>query len=408
MPEPTPDRPEGVAGTIPRHYHQQPKLVSKVVDVNTSNVLVCIDWHDTIDQALGPVGELSSRLVDKLRGLTRVAGNRIEFHIVSYAGWSKVESTKAGAEHVIGQLVSEGLPFKELHLARAPCGRQGKASIVSALQAHCLVDDRSDIINECRQLGIKTIRSEGRNDKELTWIAEVEDWLRHEGACKILMKALWLGRLARPDIIKPINDLATKVQSWSRGDDKKVLRLIQYIQDKPEDLELRLFVDADFAGDRSTARSTSGGFLALSGPSSFFPLAWISKRQTSTSRSTTESEVVSLAHSLYQEGLPALQLWELLLARSVTLRVHEDNQATILVVKKGYSPKLRHITTTHKVNLSCLSEVFRDDSAEIEYIHTDDQAADIFTKALPPHKWAAALILLGIRTDLPLDLKAKA
>ena len=29
-------------------------------------------------------------------------------------------------------------------------------------------------------------------------------------ACKILMKALWLARLARPDIIKPINDLATK------------------------------------------------------------------------------------------------------------------------------------------------------------------------------------------------------
>ena len=137
---------------------------------------------------------------------------------------------------------------------------------------------------------------------------------RCEGA-----KALWLGRLARPDIIKPINDLATKVQSWSRGNDKKVLRLIQYIastphyrlvgtiQDKHEDLELRLFVDADFAGDKSTARSTSGGFLALSGPSSFFPLAWISKRQTSTSRSTTESEVVSLAHSLYQEGLPVLQ-----------------------------------------------------------------------------------------------------
>ena len=170
-------------------------------------------------------------------------------------------------------------------------------------------------------------------------------------ACKILMKALVLGRLARPDTIKPISDLATKVQSWSKGDDKQVLRQIQYIastphyrlvgtiQDKPEDLELRLFVDADFAGDKSTARSTSGGFLALSGPSSFFPLAWISKRQTSTSRSTAEaeSEVVSPAHLLYQEGLPALQLWKLLLARSVTLRVHEDNQATILVVKKGYN-----------------------------------------------------------------------
>ena len=28
-------------------------------------------------------------------------------------------------------------------------------------------------------------------------------------ACKILMRALWLGQLARPDLIKPINDLAT-------------------------------------------------------------------------------------------------------------------------------------------------------------------------------------------------------
>ena len=42
---------------------------------------------------------------------------------------------------------------------------------------------------------------------------------------------------------------------------------------------------------------------------------------------------MSLAHSLYQEGLPALQLWELFLGRNVTLRVLEDNQATILVVR---------------------------------------------------------------------------
>ena len=177
------------------------------------------------------------------------------------------------------------------------------------------------------------------------------------------MKALWLGRLARPDIVKPINDLATKVQNWSRAEDKKLLRLIQYIaatphyrlactiNDVPEDLELQLYVDADFAGEKSDARSTSGGFLVLRGVGTFFPLAWISKRQTSTSRSTTESEVISLAFSLYQEGLPSLQLWELLLQRSVKLRVMEDNQATILVVKKGYSPKLRHVSRTHKVNL---------------------------------------------------------
>ena len=203
-------------------------------------------------------------------------------------------------------------------------------------------------------------------------------------ACKILMKALWLGRLARPDTIKPINDLATKVQSWSKRDDERLLQLMQYIninstpqyrlvgtvQDSPTDLELQLYVDADFAGDRLTGKSTSGGFLVFTGPSTFFPLAWV-----------------------------------LLLDRPVTLRIMEDNQATILVVRKDYSPKLRHITRTHKVNLSGLSEVFRDDTVTLEYCQTDKQAADIFTKALPPQKWGSALRLLEVRTDLCNELK---
>ena len=80
----------------------------------------------------------------------------------------------------------------------------------------------------------------------------------------------------------------------------------------------------------------------------------------------------------------------------------EDNQAIILVVRTGYSPKLRHITRTHKSNLSGLSEVFQDDSAELEYCRTDDQAADIFAKSLPPQEWGPA----GIRTDLANELKS--
>ena len=56
---------------------------------------------------------------------------------------------------MIDQLNRAGLPFKEVHLSRAPCGREGKSSIVSALPAHCLVDARSDILNENRPTGIK-------------------------------------------------------------------------------------------------------------------------------------------------------------------------------------------------------------------------------------------------------------
>ena len=240
-------------------------------------------------------------------------------------------------------------------------------------------------------------------------------------ACKILMKALWLGRLARPDIVKPIGDMASCVQKWSRNNDKQLHRLICYINttktyrlvgqvgDDPRELHLALYVDADFAGEKSDAKSNSGGYLVLKGPNTLFPLAWVSKRQTSVSRSTTESEIVSLAHSLFQEGLPALSLWERLLGRTdVQLVIHEDNQATILVAKKGYSPKLRHIARTHKVNLGSISEQLEEGTGvEIEYVDTAEQAADIFTKALVPQKWDRAIKLLGIRQKLPAVLTDK-
>ena len=112
----------------------------------------------------------------------------------SYAGWSKIEGTKASAEYLIDQLNREGLPFKdfkEVHFSRAPCGREGKSSIVSALQAYCLVDDRQDILNENYNnytTGIKVIKSECKRDKELSWIVLIDHWLRQEGIESILQR----------------------------------------------------------------------------------------------------------------------------------------------------------------------------------------------------------------------------
>ena len=118
------------------------------------------------------------------------------------------------------------------------------------------------------------------------------------------------------------------------------------------------------------------------------------------SRSTTESEIVSLAHSLYQEGLPALSLWSELLGRhDLELVIHEDNQATILVAKKGHSPKLTHLTYPQSESRMHLGTV--SGGISIQYMDTAEQAADIFTKALPPQKWDNALKLLGLRQSLP-------
>ena len=44
-------------------------------------------------------------------------------------------------------------------------------------------------------------------------------------------------------------------------------------------------------------------------------------------------------------------------------------------------------------------------SISIQYVDTTQQAADIFTKALPPQKWDNALKLLGIRQSMPKILE---
>ena len=58
----------------------------------------------------------------------------------------------------------------------------------------------------------------------------------------------------------------------------------------------------------------------------------------------------------------------------------------------------------HKVNISSVGEALGDDHIDIVYCPSEEQAADVFTKALAPLKWPAAMEMLGIRFCVPLDV----
>ena len=91
------------------------------------------------------------------------------------------------------------------------------------------------------------------------------------------------------------------VTRWDELCDRKLCRIIKYINgtvdwrqvgfvgDTTDNLEIGLFSDADFGGDRADMKSTSGVFLALYGPHTFYPLAAQSKKQTAVSHSTVEA-----------------------------------------------------------------------------------------------------------------------
>ena len=169
------------------------------------------------------------------------------------------------------------------------------------------------------------------------------------------------------------------------------------INDRLEDLHLALYCDADFAGDNKTMKSTSGFVMALEGKSSFALLSWGSRKQSVISRSTTESEFVSLSGALFAEGLPLLELWQVIHPPMI-LRILEDNSAVIAIIAKGFSQKLRHLAKTHRVNVASTCEAVNDnDDVLVQHVPTEDQRSDIMTKGLAPQKWAHALMLLNMK-----------
>ena len=52
---------------------------------------------------------------------------------------------------------------------------------------------------------------------------------------------------------------------------------------------------------------------AFSGSHTIVPLSWMCKKQTSVSHSSTESEIISLDAGLRMDGIPALDLWDLVI-----------------------------------------------------------------------------------------------
>ena len=70
---------------------------------------------------------------------------------------------------------------------------------------------------------------------------------------------------------------------------------------------------SDLAGDLEDSKSTSCGVLSIFGRRTFVPISWMCKNQTSVSHRSTESEVISLDAGLRVDGLPALDLCDIVI-----------------------------------------------------------------------------------------------
>ena len=281
-------------------------------------------------------------------------------------------------------------------------------------------------------------------------------------ASKIVLKALYLARLARPDLLYSVNALAREVTKWTAACDKRLHRLMSYIHhtkdhvmmsyvgDRACDCKLMLFCDASFAGDLTDSKSTSGAVLCLVGPNTFAPINWMCKKQGAVSHSSTEAEVISMDAAVRLEGIPLLNLWDLVIdvlhpetGRIDKKKIHapqqqlpmdyrllsevdyvppsmpisngkakllilEDNDAVIKMCAKCRSPNMRHVGRTHRVDLDWLFErIQKDPAISIKYVNTKQQLADILTKgSFTEATWKVLCELMQIQPKTsPLNTK---
>ena len=155
----------------------------------------------------------------------------------------------------------------------------------------------------------------GKDGSDLSAVGELAP-----AAASVLMKIMYLARMQRFDLLRPVQWLAKFMTKWTRQQDLELHRLVCYMEatnswktigwlgDDVKDISTVLYSDADWAGGNDKF-STSGSFSCLKGTNSLFPLAARSYRQSTISSSTTEAELEAGQISLQKQAVPIQVLW---------------------------------------------------------------------------------------------------
>ena len=212
----------------------------------------------------------------------------------------------------------------------------------------------------------------------------------------LLMKALYLARMVRLECAFTINHLAKYVAKWNSLCDKQLCHLFSYLANTIntslnavidcrdiDHLTIEAYPDADLCGAQGSTRSTSGGFLCLTGKyGTYMPLEWFSKRQSATSHSASESALIAMSKIIRECLVPQMGLWSMLIGKNAPGIIHEDNQAAIVIANKRYSPQLRHLAKRHRISLGLVHEFVDHPDITLVHIDTNLQKGYILTKGL--------------------------
>ncbi|KAI0507721.1 hypothetical protein KFK09_013849 [Dendrobium nobile] len=196
--------------------------------------------------------------------------------------------------------------------------------------------------------------------------------------------------LTRPDISYSVNCLSQHMHQPLPEHTFLLKRLLRYLKGTLDfgipilksNLFLKSFSDADWAGDPSSRKSTSG-YCSYLGDTL---ISWTVKKQTTMARSSTESEYRSLAALIADTIWLRRILSDFDLAQAQPTDVFCDNTSAIALANNPvFHARTKHIEIDHRF----VRDHIQQRSIRLLPISTLDQVADIFTKPLSTPRFQA-------------------
>uniref|UniRef100_A0A2N9H0E6 CCHC-type domain-containing protein n=1 Tax=Fagus sylvatica TaxID=28930 RepID=A0A2N9H0E6_FAGSY len=195
--------------------------------------------------------------------------------------------------------------------------------------------------------------------------------------------------VTRPDIAHAVHLVSQFLSAPHSTHYAAVLHILRYIKgtmfhglhfSAHSTLDLCAYSDADWAGDPTDRRSTTG-FCFFLGDSL---ISWRSKKQHIVSRSSTEAEYRALADTTSELLALRWLLEDMGVTHSSPTVIHCDNRSAIQIAHNDvFHERTKHI----EIDCHLVRHHLSAGILHLLPVSSSDQTADIFTKTFPPGRF---------------------
>ncbi|GKA71068.1 putative ribonuclease H-like domain-containing protein [Tanacetum coccineum] len=253
----------------------------------------------------------------------------------------------------------------------------------------------AEILKKFDFVSVKTASTPIETQKPLVKDEEASDVDVH--LYRSMIGSLMYLTASRPDIMFAVCACSRFQVTPKTSHLSAVKRIFRYLKGKPKlglwyprvsSFDLEAYSDSDYAGANLDRKSTTGGCQFLGRRL----ISWQCKKQTIVGTSTTEAEYVAAANCYGQVLWIQNQILDYGF-NFMNIKIYIDNESTICIVKNPvYHSKTKHIAIRHHF----IRDAYENKLIQVLKIHTDDNVADLLTKAFDVSRFQFLVVTIGM------------